>query len=148
MHLSTKTNLAIRILMFCAMNPDRIVRKLDVARRCNANESLVAVVIHQLGLGGFLKTMRGRGGGIRLNDSPADISIGAVFREFEKKKPSDTTADTCSLTEHCNLQPLINEALVAFYAVLDRETLADLIAGNSELADSLRLPRVKTRSSC
>lgn len=148
MHLSTKTNLAIRILMFCAMNPDRTVRKSDVARRCNANESLVAVVIHQLGLGGFLKTMRGRGGGIRLNDSPADVVIGAVFREFEKTKLLDQTADTCSLIEHCNLKPLINEALVAFYAVLDRETLADLIAGNSELADSLRLPRVKTRSSC
>ncbi|MCL4139608.1 UNVERIFIED_CONTAM: hypothetical protein GTU68_033593 [Idotea baltica] len=133
--------------MFCAMNPDRTVRKSEVSKHCNANGSLVAVVIHQLGLAGFLKTMRGRGGGIRLNYSPTDISVGAVFREFEKKKLLDNTEDTCPLIEHCNLKPLINEALVAFYAVLDKETLADRIAKNSGLADLLRLPQTKPRPS-
>jgi len=141
----------MRILMFFAMSSNRTVRKTEVADRCNASESHVAVVIHQLGLAGYLKTLRGRGGRIRLNAAPADIYVGAVFREFEHKYPFaecfDQTGNTCPLIQHCSLKPLIGEALGAFYDVLYKASLSDLVTGNSGLAKVLNLPPVNTRSA-
>lgn len=150
MRLSTKTNLAVRILMFCALNPDQKIRKLQVARYCNASVSLVSVVIQQLGIAGFLKTTRGRGGGIRLNTHPDNISVGAVFREFEKQTGFaewfDATRNTEPLVEHCSLRPVLGEALAAFYSVLDSTSLSDLVTGNVSLSTVLSLPNTKSHS--
>lgn len=143
MRLTTKTNLAMRVLMFCAVNPDKTVRKSEVADRCNANEAHLAVVIHQLGIAGYLETLRGRGGGIRLKKRPNDISVGSVFREFEQSLPFaecfDGARNTCPMISHCSLRPLVTDALDAFYSVLDRASLSDLIVGNSGLHNMLGL---------
>lgn len=148
MRLTTKTNLAMRVLMFCAVNTGRTVRKTKAAEKCNASEAHLAVVIHQLGLSGYLETQRGRGGGIRLATTPDQISVGAVFREFEECLPfAECFAgdkNTCPMVTHCGLRPLVSEALNAFYTVLDRATLADLITGNTGLAGMLSLSAFDT----
>ncbi len=87
MRLTVKTNLAMRVLMFCAVNTGRTVRKTEVAEACNASANHLGVIINQLGHGGFLETTRGRGGGIRLSRPPADINVGEVFRVFEAGLP-------------------------------------------------------------
>ena len=63
MRLTTRTNLAMRTLMFCAVNPDRIVRKHEVAEPCGASENHLAQVIHLLARKGYIRTQRGRSGG-------------------------------------------------------------------------------------
>ncbi len=55
MRLTTRTNLAMRTLMFCAVNPGRIVRKHEVAEACGASENHLAQVIHLLARQNFLK---------------------------------------------------------------------------------------------
>lgn len=137
MRLTTRTNLAMRTLMYCAANPGRIVRKHDIAEACNVSENHLAQVIHTLGLNGFLITQRGRSGGLRLARPMEQISVGAVFRLLESEVPFaecfDKDHSNCPLRGFCKLRCLLSEAVEAFYARLDQVTLADLVAGNDPL---------------
>ena len=143
MRLTTRTNLAMRTLMFCAVNPDRIVRKHEVAEACAASENHLAQVIHLLAQKGFLRTIRGRSGGLMLGRPPENISVGDVFRDFEAVLPFTECfaghENSCPLAGACRLKCVLGDALKAFYAELDRVTVADLVAGNEDLQAILRV---------
>ena len=108
MRVTKRTNIAIRILMFCAVNPDRLVTKSDIAGPCNSSENHLAQVINRLAQHGFLYTQRGRNGGLRLARPPEQINIGDVFREFESEVPlAECFADadnSCPLKDACRLR--------------------------------------------
>lgn len=143
MRLTTRTNLASRVLMFCAVNDGQMVRSCDIAKACNASGNHLGHVIHQLQQHGFVETARGRSGGLRLSLKPRDISIGKVFRIFESCVPFaecfSGEQNTCPLTAECRLRGFIHRAVEAFYMELDRVTLDDLVSGNCGLESILRL---------
>lgn len=143
MRLTTRTNLAMRTLMFCAVNPGRTVRKTEVAEACHASENHLAQVIHLLAQKKYLHTVRGRAGGLMLGRAPETIIVGEVFRSFEAVLPftdcSEGAANSCPLVAACRLRCLITDALGAFYAELDRVTLADLVTGNDDLHALLKV---------
>ena len=143
MRLTVRTNLAMRALMFCAINTDRIVRKAEIAEACNSSENHLGVVINMLGQTGFIETARGRNGGIRLKMDPSALSVGQVFRVFEANVPfAECFAGSdnhCPLTSSCRLRGKLSIALEAFYATLDDVTLADLVEDNSGLRTILEL---------
>lgn len=151
MRLTTRTNLALRVLMFCAANPGRLVRKQDAAKILNASENHLAQVINQLGHEGFVTTLRGRRGGFSLAKPPTDISVGAVFRAFESDLPfieCFSEQNTCPLREHCRMRPHLARAVEAFYAALDPLRLSDLTECNSGLEAILTLNRPERPARC
>ena len=87
MRVTKRTNIAMRVLMFCAANPGRLVTKHEIAQRCNASENHLAQVINQLAQMGFLHTQRGRNGGLELGRPAGDIVIGDIFRALEQPVP-------------------------------------------------------------
>lgn len=136
MRLTIRTNLAMRTLMFCAANPGRIVRKHEIATVCGASENHLAQVIHLLARKGYLHTIRGRSGGLRLARAPDQIGVGQVFRAFEASLPfteCSLEAGHCPLAGACRLKCVLVAALEAFYTRLDAVSLADLVQGNVEL---------------
>lgn len=143
MRLTIRTNLAMRTLMFCAVNEGRTVRKHEVAEACNASENHLAQVIHALAITGFLSTVRGRSGGLRLGRPATDIRVGEVVRTFEAALPFTECMEggegKCPLVGCCRLKCVLAGALEAFYAHLDRVTLADLVKDNSGLQQLLRV---------
>ena len=143
MRLTTRTNLAMRTLMFCAANPDRLVRRQEVATTCNASENHLAQVIHLLAQKGFLHTVRGRSGGLTLGRPAQDIRVGEVFRAFEAVLPFaecfSGAENHCPLAGSCRLKCLLSDALGAFYAKLDAVSVADLLADNAPLQGLLRV---------
>lgn len=143
MRLTIRTNLAARVLMYCAVNQGRLVRSSDIARACNASGNHIAQVIHQLQLHGFVATQRGRSGGLQLAGAPAGISIGKVFRVFEAGAPFtecfDAASNTCPITADCRLRDHIARAVDAFYHTLDGVTLQDLVQGNCGLQKLLEM---------
>ncbi|MDD7971288.1 RrF2 family transcriptional regulator [Roseinatronobacter alkalisoli] len=150
MRLTTRTNLALRTLMFCAVNHDTLVRKQDAAQAINASENHLAQVINQLGQDGFITTLRGRHGGFHLARDAGSISVGEVFRAFESSLPfiecfSDT--NTCPLKDHCVMRPHLSRAVEAFYGALDDLYLSDLVRCNTGLEAILQVegPRVPKR---
>ena len=137
MRLTVRTTLAARALMTCAVNPGQILRTQDIAERCNASVNHMFQVVNLLQEHGFLETIRGRSGGVRLARAPERISIGAMFRELEGNVPFtecfEGGAGGCPLQGSCRLQNFLHRALEAFYHELDMVTLADLTRGNCGL---------------
>lgn len=143
MRLTVRTNLAARALMACAANPGQILRTQDIAERCNASVNHMFQVVNALQEHGFLETIRGRSGGVRLARAPERISMGAMFRLLEGGVPFtdcfEGGAGTCPLQGSCRLAGFLHRALEAFYHELDMVTLADLVKGNCGLETLLDL---------
>jgi len=139
--LTKRSNISMRVLMFCAANEGRLVTKTEIARCCNTSENHLAQVINRLSQLGFLYTQRGRRGGLRLERPTSEISAGEVFRALASEVPPvecfSAEDNTCPLVEACRLRPVIAEAVEAFYARMDAVTLADLVCGNGALVEIL-----------
>jgi len=137
LRVTKRTNIAIRVLMYCAANDDRLVTKHEIAKRCNASENHLAQVINQLAQLGYLRTQRGRNGGLSLARPAQQIQIGSVFRALEAPVPlAECFADgdnTCPLTESCRLRLALGDAVETFFAHLDEITLDALICDNPGL---------------
>ncbi|MDA7423278.1 RrF2 family transcriptional regulator [Thalassococcus lentus] len=141
MRVTKRTNIAMRVLMYCAANPGRLVTKHEIAERCNASENHLAQVINQLAQLGYLHTQRGRNGGLELGRPSTEIVIGDIFRALEAPVPlAECFADvdnTCPLTEACRLRTALTDAANAFYKTLDPITLDALVCDNAALMDIL-----------
>lgn len=152
MRLTTRTSLAVRALIFCAVNPDRIVRKHEVAAAYNASENHLAQVINLLAQRGFVQTQRGRSGGMRLARPKEEIGLGTVMRMFESGVPftecEDETASTCPLTGACRFRMMLDRALAAFYATLDEVTIADLVEEDLDLDALLAARPLPATDAC
>jgi Rrf2 family transcriptional regulator, nitric oxide-sensitive transcriptional repressor len=137
--LTTRTNLAIRALMYCALNEGRIARSAVIAEACNASANHLAQVVNALNAKGYLNATRGRLGGVRLGCAAKDINVGEVFRLFEADVPFAECfapeVNTCPLVPGCRLRKAIIAALDAFYSEMDRVTLEDLVGGNTCLEE-------------
>lgn len=132
MRLTKQTSYALRILLHCALHPNEQLKAADIAKAYNITEFNVLKIIPLLVHGGFVKTTRGRRGGLRLAQDPADIRIGDVVRLTEE---THIQADCFGqLPERCLIQPaapinrILDTALGAFIEVLDQHTLQDLVA--------------------
>lgn len=151
MRLTTRTNLALRTLMFCAVNRDTLVRKQDAALAVNASENHLAQVINKLAQDGFITTLRGRHGGFHLARDPSSISVGTVFRAFEAELPfieCFSDQNTCPLKAHCGMRPHLSRAVEAFYSALDDLYLSELVGCNAGLEAILSIEGPKLAPIC
>lgn len=137
MRITKRTNIAIRLLMFCTAHQGRLVTKHEIAARCNASENHLAQVINQLAQLGVIHTQRGRNGGLELARPPEEIRIGEIFRILEAPVPlTECFADvdnSCPLTDACRLRFALQDAAEAFYLRLDDVTLDALVCNNTAL---------------
>lgn len=142
MRITKRTNLAMRVLMFCAVNNDRNVTKAQIAQGCNSSENHLGHVVNRLGQLGYLRTIRGRRGGIRLGRPADQIVVGDVFRELEADVPlvecmEPLDRNTCPLVRACRLRGAISGAMEAFFLHLDQVSLEELVASNPSLCEIL-----------
>ena len=130
MRLTTMTDYALRLLMHIGQNRDRLCTIAEVARVYDISEAHLMKITHQLGLGGWIETVRGKGGGMRLAREPEQINLGELVRGVEPDfalVECQGVADLCSLSGNCRLTEVFNGALAAFMARLDAVTLADVL---------------------
>ena len=132
MRLSEYTDYTLRVLMYCAANPQRRVTIAELAEHHGVSKNHLMKVVNDLARQGLIETTRGRGGGLRLQQEPAAIRIGDVVRasetDFRLVECFDARTNACSLTPNCRLKHLFAAALQAYFKVLDGATLADMIA--------------------
>ena len=130
MRLTTMTDYALRMLMYVAQHPQRLCTIAEVASAHAISETHLMKVTQLLGQRGWLETVRGKGGGIRLARPPADINVGAVVRDVEPDfalVECMGVDDHCRLSRACRLSGVIHGALGSFLGHLDGYTLADLL---------------------
>lgn len=138
MRLTTFTDYSLRVLIYLAAQPGPRATIAEIATAFDASENHLVKVVHHLGKCGLISTVRGKGGGLELARPPALINVGEVVREAEGfAVVAECFAEggsTCVIAPSCRLKGVLGEAVKAFYGVLDRHTLADLIANRAQLA--------------
>ncbi len=136
MQITSYTDYALRVLLYLAMSPNRQANITEIADFFNISRNHLVKVVHQLGGKGFIKTTRGKGGGLSLQQPPEMISIGEVVRSMEKHfnwvECFDPAQQRCRLLPGCGLKHLLARAGNAYLQVLDAATLADVLL-NTEL---------------
>ncbi|MDP2697430.1 Rrf2 family transcriptional regulator [Thalassospira sp.] len=143
MKLTIRSNHAMRMVMFCAVNDGAVASVAEIAGACNMSEAHLAKIANKLAAHGFLETVRGRNGGVRLAKPAAEINVGDIVRATEFGRCLvecfDPDTNTCPLTKVCRFQSIIGRALEAFLSVLDGYTISDLVADRENLRQAMGL---------
>ena len=133
MQINRFSDYALRVLMYAVARGERELCTVDELAGCyDISRHHLVKVVHGLQGLGYLKTRRGRGGGFQLAVAPETVRIGELLRDTEGTlalvECFDPARNQCRLTPACRLKGALGEALEAFFAALDRYTLADLVA--------------------
>jgi len=143
MKLTAFTDYSLRVLIYLATQPGRRVTIAQIATAFDVSEHHLVKVVHFLGKQGWLANVRGKGGGLELGERPERIVVGRVVRETEGPpllaECFGETGGDCQIAPDCRLRGVLGEAVSAFYKVLDRYTLADLVNNREQLARVLFL---------
>ncbi len=126
MKLTRYTDYAMRVLIHLGSSDDRLSSIAEIARAYDISQNHLMKVVQDLGHAGFVETVRGRGGGIRLGRLPMDINLGELVRHTEAGFDL-VDCSACMIAPACTLPRVLAEATRAFLGVLDRYTLADLL---------------------
>lgn len=138
MRLNLYTDYLFRILMQAAVNRPKRVTVDEVAETFGVSRHYLIKAVHMLGRGGYLATQRGAGGGFTLARAPGAIRVGDIARLGEGGSEvidcENRNGHPCLLFPSCHLRGVLAEASEAFFAVLDRYTLEDLIQAGPAMA--------------
>ena len=125
MQLTKQTDYALRLLIYLAA-VGRRVSIAEVAEAQGISRTHLMKIANLLTVRGFIAAARGRGGGISLARTAETIKLKDVIRATE---PSCPLVDClgCRLIARCRLEPILDEAMAAFWSVLGDYSLADLV---------------------
>lgn len=153
MNLTSFSDYTLRVLMFLALHPDRLVTIGEVAAAFEISRNHLMKVVHALAQSGEVQSVRGKGGGLRLARPAAEIRLGAIIRRSEGDTPiveclGPSEPAACRIAAVCRLKGALVAGFNALYEALDSYTLADLVANEAPLRLSLlgqRPPRSDSR---
>lgn len=137
MRLTRQTNYAIRILMYCAANNERLSRIPEIAAAYTVSELFLFKILQPLVEAKLVETVRGRNGGVRLGRAAADITLFDVVRvteeSFAMAECFEADSSDCPLIDSCALNAALRKALGAFFEVLEAHSIADLVQDRTDV---------------
>jgi Rrf2 family nitric oxide-sensitive transcriptional repressor len=132
MRLTGYTDYSLRVLMYLGAREDRLCSVAEISRAYGISQNHLMKVVNGLGRLGYVASARGRTGGIRLAKPADQIPVGQVIRETEDGFDL-VDCQRCVISSACGFAGVLDEALTAFMAVLDRYTLEDLLHKRADL---------------
>jgi Rrf2 family nitric oxide-sensitive transcriptional repressor len=146
MKLTHHADYALRTLVYVGTHTDELVTTAQVAEAFGISRHHLHKVISELGRLGWLEVKRGVGGGMRLACDPAEVRLGQVVRQLDHGSAPlvecfDGERNQCVIAPACAMKGALAKALDAFYAVLDEQTLADVLAGARKAKLAALIPR-------
>lgn len=133
MRLTLHTDYALRVMIFLGSHQGRLCSISEISNAYGISHNHLMKVVHRLVKAGFVESVRGRGGGIRLARPPGEIPVGQVVREMEDGFDL-VDCGSCAIAAGCGMTRVLNEAVRAFLGVFDSYTFADLPKGGTPLA--------------
>lgn len=132
MRLTRYTDYSLRVLMHLAVHDDRLCSIGEIAAAHDISHNHLMKVVNALAHAGYVETVRGRGGGIRLGRPADEISVGDVVRYSEE---SGNLADCggCVIAPACGLTAVLAQGMSAMFSVFDSYMLADLIGNKARM---------------
>ncbi|WP_075619309.1 RrF2 family transcriptional regulator [Paenisporosarcina indica] len=138
MRLTMYTDFSLRVLMYIGTKEKTQLSTIqEISTAYGISKNHLMKVTYELGKHGYIQTVRGRGGGIRLALLPEEINIGAVVRKTEDDfnlVECFSCTNRCIITPVCRLRNILHQALAAYITVLEQYTLQDLLGNKDELA--------------
>jgi Rrf2 family nitric oxide-sensitive transcriptional repressor len=144
LRLTTFTDYSLRVLIHVATAPEGRTTIAQIAQAYAISEHHLVKIVHLLGRHGLLLNTRGRGGGLALGQPADQINVGTVVRLTEGGEgPAECFEEgsSCAIAPVCRLAGVLADAMAAFYAVLDRHTLTDLVENRARLASIIHVHR-------
>jgi Rrf2 family nitric oxide-sensitive transcriptional repressor len=151
MRLTLYTDYALRVLIHVGVKGDALSTIPEIVAHFDISKGHVMKVVHRLAQLGYLQTVRGNNGGMRLAQRPAEIAVGAIVRDMEQELGVlgclQDSAGYCRIEDCCVLRSALREATHAFLGTLDRYTLADLLQPRAMLARLLQIDEALEKST-
>ncbi|TKI05966.1 Rrf2 family transcriptional regulator [Martelella alba] len=126
MKLTRYTDYALRVIIYLGSRDDGLSSIAEISALYAISRNNLMKVVQDLAHLGYIEAIRGRSGGIRLGRRPQDINLGTLVRHTEKHIHL-VDCNQCVISPACGLPGVLDEATRAFFAVLDKYTLADLL---------------------
>ncbi len=132
MQMTKYSDYSLRALIYLGLNRHRRCTIREIAEAYGISENHLMKLIHQLGQEGYIKTTRGKNGGLELAMPASEINLGEVFRATEGNFQlvecfAGQKKNTCPIAGPCRLTGVLESALQAFLEVLDQYTLEDML---------------------
>jgi len=125
--LTRYTDYSLRVLIHLALHDNRLCSIGEISRTYDVSHNHLMKVVNALARDGFVETVRGRAGGMRLARPANEISVGEVVRRTEEGlELADCSG--CALAPACGLTGVLAEGMRAMMAVFDSYTVTDLLA--------------------
>jgi Rrf2 family nitric oxide-sensitive transcriptional repressor len=136
-HLTQFSDYSLRLALYLACHPDRVVSVDEVSRAFGISRHHLVKVVQTLTDLGVVEAQRGRGGGMHLAMPPSEINVGWLIRRTEPHlnlvECFDPATNTCPIAPACGLKGALQRAQHAFLKVLDEYTLDDFQSRQKEL---------------
>lgn len=143
MKLTKYSDLGLRLLMYLSLHKGEAVTIKEVSERFAISKNHLVKISHQLTKSGLVESIQGRNGGIRLARAPEDITVEEVLRatedSFDLVECFAMAQNQCVISGACKLTGVLNEARAAFFGVLRKVTLAELVS-NARMLEHALLP--------
>jgi Rrf2 family transcriptional regulator, nitric oxide-sensitive transcriptional repressor len=143
MRLTMYTDFSLRVLLYLGTKePSELSTIQEISDAYGISKNHLVKVTHELGKAGYIETLRGRGGGIRLAHAPEDINVGEVIQrmedDFHLVECFNPAGNHCPISPACGLKGVLGRALHAYLQVLREYTLQDLLMNKDELKQLLK----------
>ncbi|MDP1644716.1 MAG: RrF2 family transcriptional regulator [Thiobacillus sp.] len=133
MRLTKFTDYSLRVVIYLARHPDSLATIADIAREYDIPSTHLMKVVHRLAQCGYILTVRGKGGGMRLARTPDLINVGDLVRDTEDNMDIaecfSPDHQSCPMLPACALKSVLVEARKSFLATLDFYRLSDIMGG-------------------
>ena len=144
MQLTQYTDYSLRVLIYLSLKkPDELGTITDISEFYGISRNHLVKVVHNLATHGYIVTLRGKRGGMRLSRPASDISIGEVVRltepNFDIAECVNKQTNRCVITPMCTLKNILGQARTQFIQELDRYSIADALKKKNVLSKQIHM---------
>lgn len=130
MRLTHFSDYALRMLIYVGLHRTRLCTIQEIADAYGISKNHLMKVANFLAREGYVTALRGQRGGLRLARPPEEVNLGDLVRRTEEDLmlvECFGPHNRCVIAPNCGLAGVLDEALMAFFGVLDQHSLADLL---------------------
>lgn len=149
MRLTDYTDYSLRVMLYLAVQREGLATIQDISDAYGVSKNHLMKVVQRLGELGWVETVRGRRGGLRLNDHSGSLTVGQIVRATETDlalvgcfPDEHGSRRHCVIEPHCQLRNVLEAARRAFLAELDAHTISDLAQPAAPLAALLGIRQI------
>ncbi|WP_338111046.1 Rrf2 family transcriptional regulator [Rhizobium cauense] len=132
MRLTRYTDYGIRVMVFLGAREGELCSIREIATAFSISQNHLMKVVQDLSAAGFIESVRGRGGGIRMRSPATSINLGRLIRHTEGLTDLLECSE-CIVQRACGMPSILSEATAAFVGVFDRYSVADLVHRKDQL---------------